>query len=574
MTEQVETVPDWAKDAVWYQVFPERFRNGDPANDPALSDMAEPHNPAWSIMPWGIDWYRQEPWERERGGFFQSVYLRRFGGDLIGLRDKLDYLQDLGVTALYLNPVFMAPSLHKYDGSCFHHIDPTFGPDRVGDLRALAEADETEDPSTWILTSADRYFLDLVKDIHDRGMRVIIDGVFNHTGREFFAFRDLLAHGKASRYRDWYKIKEWKDDRHFLYDGWFGHQALPELARDDENLAPPVRQYIFDCTTRWMDPDGDGDPSDGIDGWRLDVAFCVPHGFWKDWRKHVKSINPDGYLTAEIVTTAEAYLRGDEFDAVMNYAWLYPTVTFFNGAEPAMDTITFRRELDDLRDLYPPDVSYVQQNLYDSHDVGRIASVLHNPSMLPVSDFDHYFNRSRVKHDHGFDTTRPSPEAYARLRQMVIFQMTYIGAPMIYYGTEVGIWGANDPDCRQPMLWDDVEYEPETHRIDGSISPNPRKPDMDLFRFYRKAIGIRHASDTLRRGDVEWIDHSSPRVLAYRRSLGHEAVVVVLNAGESAATWEVEHGGTDLWTGSPVVARAAVDMEPGSWLLIREDSLQ
>jgi glycosidase len=331
-------VPEWAQHAVWYQIFPERFRNGDPANDPQLSDVSDRPIPGWSVCPWGKDWYARDPWDWRPQDFYQAVYARRFGGDLPGVREKLDYLQDLGVNAIYLNPVFMAPSLHKYDASCLHHVDPTFGPDRAGDLERLARANETEDPRTWIWTEADRCFVGLVAEIHRRGMRVIIDGVFNHTGTHFFAFQDLLRNGRRSRYRDWYRVSRWHPDGRFDYDGWFGHKALPELARTDECLAEPVCRYVFDITRRWMDPNGDGDPSDGVDGWRLDVAFCVPHGFWKRWRKVVKGINPEAYLTGEIVSLAEEYLRGDEFDAVMNYVWLYPSVRFFSRGKHPITT--------------------------------------------------------------------------------------------------------------------------------------------------------------------------------------------------------------------------------------------
>ncbi len=274
-------VPDWAKDAIWYQVFPDRFRNGDPRNDPRLEDITGRDVPGWAVCPWGMDWYGRAPWEPQVGDFFKSVYLRRFGGDLMGLREKLGYLQDLGVNAIYLNPIFMAPSLHKYDASCLHHVDPTLGPDRDGDLQLIARAGETENAGTWIWTAADRYFVDLVADIHRRGMRVILDGVFNHVGTGFFAFRDVQRNGRKSRYSKWFSITRWNGDGTFEYAGWFGHKGLPELARTDNDMAPPVRKYLFDITRRWMDPNGDGDPSDGVDGWRLDVAFCVPHGFWR-----------------------------------------------------------------------------------------------------------------------------------------------------------------------------------------------------------------------------------------------------------------------------------------------------
>lgn len=562
-------VPDWAKDAVWYQIFPERFRNGCPKSNPRLADITGEPIKGWGVMPWNTDWYAQQPWEKKRGDFFRSVYHRRFGGDLVGIREKLDYIQSLGITAIYLNPVFQAPSLHKYDGSSFHHVDPTFGPDREGDLKLLAAANETEDPATWVWTSADKYLLELIADVHARGMKIILDGVFNHTGRDFFAFRDLLENRRESRYRDWYQIKRWSEDGSFEYEGWFGHSALPELARTKKSLVPPVEKYVFDITRRWMDPDGDGDPSDGIDGWRLDVAFCVPHGFWKKWRRHVKRINPQAYLTAEIVTLAQDYLKGDEFDAVMNYMWLFPSVSFFSNARKAMTARAFKKALDMVRDAYPPDVSYVQQNLFDSHDVGRVSSVLNNPEVLPIENFEQYFHLSRVKHGGKFRTTKPTAAAMAALRQAVIFQMTYPGAPMIYYGTEVGMWGGNDPCDRQPMLWDDIRHAPEEHTHNGRVRSRRRAPDMKLFRFYQNAIAMRQSHAALRRGNIAWLPHANPRVLVYDRVHEGIKVRVILNAGKTAARVMLPFAGVDLWTGK-TMKRGWVRVPSRGWLVVRK----
>lgn len=561
-------VPDWARDAIWYQIFPERFRNGCPASDPRVEDFSAQPVPGWKIMPWGSDWYGQQAWEEKRGDFFRSVYLRRYGGDLVGVVEKLDYLQDLGINAIYLNPVFHAASLHKYDGSSFHHVDPAFGPDRAGDLKNLAKARETEDPSTWIWTAADKFLLKLIKEVHRRGMRIILDGVFNHTGRDFFAFRDLLANGRDSRYCDWYKLKHWNEDGTFEYEGWFGHGALPELARSEKSLIPPVEKYVFDITRRWMDPDGDGDPSDGIDGWRLDVAFCVPHGFWRRWRKHVKRINPEAYLTAEIVTLAKDYLQGDQFDAVMNYMWLFPAVSFFSDSANPMPARTLKKQLDVVRKAYPPDVTYVQQNLFDSHDVGRVLSMFNNPEILPIENFDQYFNLSRVKHGGSFRTTKPGAAAVRALKQAVMFQMTYPGAPMIYYGTEVGLWGANDPCDRQAMLWDDIAFEPETHTPKGRTRARMRAPDKALFAFYRKAIALRKEHAVLRRGTLRWVQHDDPRVLIYERTLGGERVRVVLNAGTKPVAVRMPFAGVDLWSGRKLL-RGEVMVASRGWLVVQ-----
>lgn len=556
-------VPGWAKDAIWYQVFPERFRNGSPDNDPKPQDISD-HPPAgWQVKAWTRDWYARDPWET--GTFNQYVFHRRFGGDLAGLREKLDYLQELGINAIYLNPIFMAPSLHKYDAACLHHVDPTLGPDRDGDLQLIGRAGETEDPGTWIWTSADRYLVDLVAEIHERGMRVILDGVFNHVGTKFFAFQDVVRNGPRSKYADWFRIEKWGPDGSFEYRGWFGHKGLPELARTGGDMAKPVHDYLFAVTKRWMDPNGDGDPSDGVDGWRLDVAFCVPHGFWKKWRRHVKAINPEAYLTAEIVSRADDYLRGDEFDAVMNYMWLFPSFRFFRPSSDAIPARALRRELGALLRAYPRDINLVAQNLLDSHDLGRILTALEN--RLPVgADWDGYFRLSGVAGNPALRTTKPGRLAHDALRQMVVFQMTYPGAPMIYYGTEVGLWGGNDPDNRQPMIWGDLRHEPETHTPAGATRPRPRAPDMNLFAFYRKAIALRKEHAALRRGAFRWVETGNDRLLGFRRMDGGDKVLALFNAGDKAATFTLPRGMRDLWTGR-AVKRGRIRIKPRGWFV-------
>ncbi len=526
------TTPDWAKSAVWYQIFPERFRNGGATNDPTLDTIEDPFIKGWRTTPWTGDWYAQDDWEKKRGDFHSSIWHRRYGGDLKGIHDKLDYLQELGVNALYLNPVFMGRSSHKYDGTCLHHIDPCFGPDPQGDRAALAEAGETEDPSTWMWTAADRCFLDLVKEIHARDMHIIIDGVFNHSGRDFFAFRDLKEHGADSRYADWYTIEEWNTNtpEGFRVKGWAGFGQLPEFARTNDTLAAPVRDYVFACTKRWMDPEGNGNTKEGIDGWRLDVAHCVPHGFWKEWNAHVKSINSNAYTVGEVVTISPEYLQGDEFDALMNYPFVYCASEFFVDRTNRITASEFDRRLAELRNAYPPENTAVMQNLLGSHDANRIASAIVNPD-YNYRDWGNYHMSSKVGYNKKYDVRKPNERERQRLRLIILFQMTYIGAPMIYYGDEAGMWGANDPCNRKPMVWPDMKFDDEIRDPHG----RPRVPDnnafdRELFDYYKTLVHLRRNSAAISRGTYETLlTDDARRLFIFVRKCGDDVAVVALN---------------------------------------------
>lgn len=307
ITISQNNLPQWAKGVVWYQIFPERFRNGDLNNEPEAFKVFAREDSIinnWKVSSWTSNWFAQSDWEKQLGGRVRDhLYQRRYGGDIQGIIDKLDYIKELGVGAIYLNPVFEAASLHKYDGSTFHHIDVNFGPDPEGDRKLIA-TEIPDKPETWVWTSADKLFLNLVREVHSRDMRIIIDGVFNHTGVEFWAFKDIVENGAKSVYKDWYMIESFDDpstpQNEFKYKGWWNIKSLPEFNRTDNDLHHGPKQYIYHATARWMDPDGDGDPSDGIDGWRLDVARDVPLGFWKDWSKLVKSINPEALIVGEL----------------------------------------------------------------------------------------------------------------------------------------------------------------------------------------------------------------------------------------------------------------------------------
>lgn len=529
-----ETVPQWAKSAVWYQIFPERFRNGDPSNDPKLKDIigADPAEmpKEWQIHPWGSDWHKLQPYEVKNGEpeLWKHILRRRYGGDFQGIIDKLDYIKQLGFNAIYLNPVFDSPSLHKYDGASYHHADPNFGPDPEGDRR-LIESENPLDPSTWVWTKADELLLKLIKECHKREIKVILDGVFNHMGVNSFAFQDLLKNQEKSPYKDWFIVKSFNDSVKgtvFDYEGWFGVKSLPEFKEDANGIVKGPRDYIFAATQRWMNPKGEG-IENGIDGWRLDVAFCVGHKFWKDWRNYVKSINPEAFLTAEIVQPPQEvlpYLSGDEFDGEMSYNFAFACAEFFFDPKGKNISPTeFDQKLRELREIYPGGIPYVVQNLFGSHDSNRLGSYILNRGIGKYRNWGEYFNLSQASSNKNYNTSKPGKEEIRLQKLFILFQMTNVGAPMVYYGDEVGMWGANDPDCRKPMIWDDIQYE------DSDVSIN-----SDLFDFYKKAISIRRNNVSLNIGDFQTlITNDSENLYAFMRSSAKQKIVVVINNSDS-----------------------------------------
>jgi cyclomaltodextrinase len=548
-------VPDWAADAVWYQIFVERFRNGDPSNDPTAHDIVgvtdEPPPVGWKPTPWSQDWYRQEPWARATGrDFYGTVQFRRYGGDLQGLLDKLDYLENLGVTALYLNPVNDAPSLHKYDARNYRHVDRNFGPDPRGD-EALMAAEDPADPTTWVWTAADSLFLVLVEQLHLRGIRVIVDYSWNHTGITFWAWRDVLEHQADSRYARWYEIERFDDasttdTNEFTYRGWAGVPWLPELRKTgrpegkthgaiEGNLVPEVKALVFAVTRRWLDPNGDGDPSDGVDGFRLDVAEMVPMGFWRDYRRFVRSINPETYLVGEVWWEAwpdrmydpAPWLEGDVFDAVMNYRWYMPTRSFFAGAPPGLNASEYAAYLDSLVIGIAPSHARAMMNLTASHDTPRFGTSIYNPGR--------YKYHANPREEPGYRIDRPDEQTRAIQRMILVQQFTYVGAPHIWNGDEVGMWGADDPDPRKPIVWADLDYDDETTHPYGLPRPvNQVEPDTMLQRVYVDLIDVRRRHLRLFvDGSIQWlVTDDDRRLLAYERVLDDERAIVAFNASE------------------------------------------
>jgi glycosidase len=552
--KSLASVPSWAKEAIWYQIFVERFRNGDPENDPTPADMSGSYPdkiPAkWKITPWGHDWYAHEPWldSVKVKGFYSKIQARRYGGDLQGVLDKMDYIQSLGVTAIYFNPLNDSPSLHKYDARNYAHIDRNFGPNPKGDA-AIIDSEIHDDPATWKWTSADLLFLKVIREFHRRGIRVIMDYSWNHTGKTFWALNDIRKNGKNSKYVDWYTIKQFDDtatkEDEFRYEGWGGNNPYMPVFRKD--IIPPekkvmpfegnfhsesLKQHIFDVTRRWLDPDRDGNPSDGVDGFRLDVAGEIPMGFWREYRKVVRAVNPEAYLVGEIwwlewpdkLLNPKIYLQGDQFDGIMNYRWFRIARGFFGQAEPVLTCTGFIKEINRIDSGINISNLQAMMNVVSTHDSPRLSTSLYNKTM----------DKYKAKPSDNPDYKINKPDELTRKEQilLLIHQFTFIGAPQIYYGEEVGMWGADDPDCRKPMVWDDIVYEDERTAFDltKSRQVDSVRPDTLLKLFYENLCKMRKDNPVLVYGDLSFsVADDKKMVLAYNRRMGKNEIVVVFN---------------------------------------------
>lgn len=518
MTPAFET-PDWAKNAVWYQIFPERFRNGDPANDPPNTER------------WQSKWFSTLPGEAPgQENFYYgagNVWKRRYGGDVQGLIWALPYLKNLGITAIYLNPMFEADSLHKYDTSDYRHIDEHFG--YAGDIEQLHG--ETDDPKTWQWTKTDKLFLDFVAKAHAMGFHVILDGVFNHVGRDFWAFQDVLKNGRRSKYAGWFDIRDWHQPIKYIAwdrDGPTSDGALPILKKDPVlGLVHGPREHVLAIAKRWLAPDGD--PSRGVDGFRLDVANDVPHPFWQEFRKVVKATKPEAFIAGEIWTWAQPWLKGNEFDAVMNYRFAVAMQDFYVRQKKAISPSEFNSRLNEIIYAYPLQISLDQMNLLDSHDTDRFASMIVN-SDLGFKEA----SRLQDKGSERYSIAKPDATQLARMEQALVTQFTFLGAPMIYYGDEAGMWSADDPSNRQPMIWKDLEpYD------DPQVTFN-----QQLFDWYKNLIAIRNSHPALRLGFYRPVSMDDDGVFVYARDLGGEHIYIAINRSASphAATFNILPG--------------------------------
>ncbi|BBM48617.1 alpha-amylase family glycosyl hydrolase [Leptotrichia wadei] len=641
---QLFNVPNWAKEAVWYNIFPDRFYNGNHYNDPIFNEFGpeafkpnrlheqnfveeykwEKSNNVISHFDrnrWTADFKEQVIWEKlgEREIDYSLKYARMYGGDLQGIKEKIPYMKELGINAVWLNPVFFSYQNHKYGANDFRHISPDFGTIKTsgsthgveinrnnkygnksyvdvlgnkattsselkllevnlkGENRGKNGYGETEDPATWVWTESDLIMVDLIKEFHKNGIRVIFDGVFNHSSSEHWTFNMVLADGENSKYKDWYKFTDFgqhvpitddmSDEQAFetlianrkrtIYNAWGGFDSLPEFNTFNQEY----KEYIFNITRKWMcGPDGKESENwmedDGIDGWRLDVPNCLENqNFWNEWREVVKGSKKDSYITAELWGNASGDINGgNKFDTVMNYEWLKTVIGFFinqsreGGVRYKLKAQDFFNELREKRTWYPYQALQASQNLNGSHDTDRLYSRIVNDvigrNLEEGKQLEKGYNgiRPDLASNYHPNTTidwRNSPIKPKDILKLIsIFQMTYIGAPMLFYGDEVGMWGATDPYCRKPMLWKEFLYDNEKNP--SHINQNEvyeQKVDSDLFEWYKKLIRIRLENKTLVYGKFrEMFADNDREIIVYERVIEDHLIIVVIN--NSFNSWE------------------------------------
>ena len=449
-------VPAWVAGTTFYLIFPDRFANGDRSRDPE-----------W-VRPWG------EP----------PTNKSFFGGDLAGIRERLGWLTDLGVGGIYLTPVFAAPSNHKYDPADYERVDPGFG---------------TNDE-----------FRDLVKTAHARGIRVVLDAVFNHSGDQWFAFRDVLENGERSPYRDWFfRIDSFPVDTDAVNYETFANRARSHPKLNTANAG--LREYLVGIGEKWI-------READIDGWRLDVANEIDHRFWRAFRDRVKAAKADAFIVGEAWHDAIRWLDGAQFDSVMHYPWRDAVIRFLNGDITAT---RFAQRTTAMRHMYDAAATPGLMHLLGSHDTARIRSELGGSA--------------------------------DRARQAAVLLLTATGAPLVYYGDEVGMEGGDDPDSRRCMEWDRAKQE------------------LHVLHAYRTLIHVRRARPWLAWGAFDDVLVDDERkVYAYRRSstgplapegTPRDVLYVGLNTGEfpSEVCFGDDRPLVDVFTGKPSTSRVTID---------------
>lgn len=572
--EDIYQVPLWSVDSRWYQIFPERFRNGDTSNDRAFIPQQwqdQLDRDGQDIKPvlrqWTSDWFTFSPFEQSLEKAISGrvpnttvrdvqrliVIGRRYGGDLEGIRQKIPYLKSLGVNAVYLNPVFESDSNHKYDTKDYRHVDRYFGPMRLDpasgqpqlypDDERLLRREDLLDARTWGYTRADKVFMELVTELQDNGIRVVIDGVFNHSAATSPFMEDIARRGRASPFYSWFEmaalgdsdfptkkcsLSEFFPDRaaypeagKVAFDAWFGYCTLPNHREGypETVLHPELAAYIENIMKRWMEPkviEG-GRMFRGVDGVRLDVYGDINQDYWRLFRKQVKNIKKDALIVAEEWYDGFDILRGDQTDILMNYtvrtlaeAWFINT----NPQErfrPSQATGYTEFRLNTQRDH----VRYALWSMLDSHDTDRLVSKTRssNRGLSPrPQDGNSWDDGSVNRPDLGAPYTNdaPSDADIEFFKGIAAFQTAYMGTPMIYYGAEQGMWGSDDPTCRKPMMWPDLFDGSETEtrctmapgqwcRLDPTVK-FPMQPRRDLFETYQRYFLARKNSKALRRG--------------------------------------------------------------------------
>jgi len=438
---QIQT-PDWVKHAVFYQIFPDRFAR---SKQPRQQLLHAPKWEAWSAAP-TLQGYK--------------------GGDLWGVIEGLDYIQSLGVNAIYFTPIFRSASNHRYHTHDYYQVDPILGGNQ-----------------------AFRELLDAAKERH---MKVVLDGVFNHSSRGFFFFHDVLENGPSSPWVDWFRIQGWplspySGDRDANYDGWWGLRALPVFNHDN----PDVKAYILEIAEYWL--------KFGIDGWRLDVPGEVKTpGFWQEFRQRVKAINPDAYIVGEIWGDSRQWLDGTQFDGVMNYLFTGPAIAFTAGDRvvhelvenkeyqpyPALSAEGYASKIAKLLALYPWEIQLTQMNLLASHDTARLMSIVNGD------------------------------QASVELATLLLF--TFPGAPNIFYGDEVGLAGGLDPDCRRGF-------------------PQEADWNQELLQIHKQLIAIRNNYKALRIGEYKQL-HAQGMLYVMARIWEREELIIAVNAGDTSET--------------------------------------
>jgi cyclomaltodextrinase len=490
-------VPDYAPDLVYYYVFPERFRNGDRRNDPKAGRDRYQDQTVELHQNWN-----DKPWKPGTGDGSDAVYNNDFfGGDLAGIIDKLDYIQDLGANAIYMTPIFEAASNHKYDTADYHQVDPAFG--------------SNDD------------FERLCREAAKRGIRVIPDASLNHVGSDSVYFNRYGNHGDsgafqngrihaASPYAGWFTLDPTQTDADKQFKGWVGVRDLPELNK----ASPAWRAFAYgdkDSVMKvWLDR--------GAAGWRMDVAPWVPDDFWREWRSAIKAHKPDAITIAETWFDSSKYFLGDAFDSTMNYIFRNTLLEYAAGG----DATLLYRNLESIREAYPPQAFFALMNLLSTHDQARSLHVL------------------------GW-TDGASAEAIAlakrRYRLALLFQMTFPGSPAVYYGDEVGVNGGDDPYNRATYPWAD----------EGG------RPDEAMLAEFKRLIALRHKHAMLRRGSLEAPLFTDAHAIVLARRLGDQWAITATNNADAPRTVTVK-----LPAGSPT--RWSDALNPGHPAAVAENA--